>query len=82
MLNALTGNAVTARHSTDFTDHSVINEEGWIRGSNGELLIWIPLIHRVGLHRPSNIWVSGKHETRMNLSTFVHGHSWTTCIDA
>ncbi len=65
----------------DFTDHSVINNEGWICGSKGELLMWIPLIHRANLHRPSNIWISGEHETRINLSNFVHGRSWATCIN-
>ena len=84
MLNTVTGNAtgntVTASHA-EFTDHSIINEDGWICGSNGELLIWIPLMHRAHLHRPSNIWVGGKYETRMDLSGFVHGHRWATCID-
>ena len=79
MLNATTGNTVTAKHP-DFTDHSIINDEGWICGGNGELLVWIPLIHRAHLHRPSTAWVAGKYETRMNLSTFVHGANWTTCI--
>ncbi len=64
----------------DFTDQSKINNEGWICGSNDELLMWVPPSHRVNLHRPSNIWVSGGHETRLDLSTFVHGHSWSTCI--
>ena len=74
----MTGNTEVTRH-VGFTDHSVINSEGWICGSKGELLMWIPRIHRAHLHRPSNIWVAGKHETRIDLSTFVHGQSWTTC---
>src|SRR6266702_1584577 len=45
ILNATTGNTETTRH-VDFTDHSVINEEGWICGSEGELLMWIPPPHR------------------------------------
>ena len=70
----MTGNAISARHP-HFTDHSVLNDEGWICGSDGELLMWIPLIHRAHLHRPSNIWVSGEHETQpMILSDF--NHSW------
>src|SRR6266702_1833751 len=78
--NATTGNIVTTRHA-DFTDNSVISDEGWICGSNGELLMWIPLIHRAHLHCPSNIWVAGEYETRIDLSTSVHGRSWTTCIN-
>ena len=80
-LNATTGNTATTRPA-DFTDHSIINDEGWICGSNGELLVWIPLIHRAHLHRPSNLWVAGEYETRIDLSTSVHGRSWTTCINA
>ena len=79
MLNTTAGITETTSH-VDFTDHSVINEEGWICGIKGELLMWIPNTHRKNLHRPSNIWVAGKYETRMNLSTFVHGRSWMTCI--
>ena len=80
MLNIMTGNTVTTRQ-VDFTDNSIINDEGWICGGNGELLVWIPLIHRGHLHRPSNVWVAGQYETCMNLSTFEHGHSWISCIN-
>ena len=80
MLNAITGNVAIAEHRTHFTNQSTINEKGWICGGNGELLIWIPLIHRAHLHLPSNIWVAGKHATRLNLSTFVNGGSWAGCI--
>ena len=64
----------------NFTDQSVIDTEGWIHGNEGELLMWIPPLHRRSLHRPSNIWVSGKHETHLELSNFVHGRSWTSCV--
>ena len=63
-----------------FTDHSTINDEGWICGSKGELLMWIPLLHRECLYRPSTIWISDKRGTNLNLSNFVHGRSWATCI--
>jgi WD40 repeat protein len=70
------------KNDVDFTDHSLINDEGWICGSKGELLMWIPSVHRKYLHRPSTIWVSGQSGTSLNLSTFVHGRSWATCINA
>ncbi|KAH8980781.1 hypothetical protein EDB92DRAFT_1882621, partial [Lactarius akahatsu] len=60
----------------------VIDGDGWIRGENHELLMWIPLAHRANLHRPRNIWVAGEHETRLDCSKFVHGRSWTSCIDS
>ncbi|KAH8988070.1 hypothetical protein EDB92DRAFT_1071014 [Lactarius akahatsu] len=66
----------------NFTDQSVIDDDGWIRSDKHELLMWIPPTHRANLHRPRNIWVAGEHETRLDLSNFVHGHSWTSCIDS
>ncbi|KAH9055511.1 hypothetical protein EDB87DRAFT_1639942 [Lactarius vividus] len=79
-LRSTTGYTTTTTHA-DFTDHSVINDEGWICGSGGELLAWIPLIHRSHLHRPSNMWVAGEYETRIDWSTSVYGTRWATCIN-
>jgi WD40 repeat protein len=64
-----------------FTDQSVINGDGWIYGEKGELLLWIPELHRPCLHRPSTIWIAGKHETQLDLSKFAHGSNWATVID-
>jgi hypothetical protein len=66
----------------NFTDQSVIDDDGWICDINGELLMWIPPLHRISLRRPSTIWVSGKHETSLDLSHFVHGRGWMRCIDS
>src|SRR6266702_625637 len=66
----------------NFTDQSVINSDGWICGNKRELLMWIPPMHRAHLHRPRNIWVAGEYETRLDLSNFVHGCSWMSCIDS
>jgi len=68
-------------NDVDFCDDFMINDEGWIRGKKGELLMWIPSVHRKCLHPPSTIWISGKRATILNLSNFVHGCSWVTCID-
>ena len=68
-------------NDVDFTDHFEINDEGWICGRKGELLMWIPSVHREYLHRRSTIWISGKRGTSLNVSNFVHGCSWVTCIN-
>jgi len=78
--NAITGETETTGQF-NLTNQSKINAEGWMCGSNDELLMWIPPLHRANLHRPSNVWVSGEHKTRLDLSTFVHGHGWSTCIN-
>jgi WD40 repeat protein len=70
-----------AANNVDITDDFMINDEGWICGSKGELLMWIPSVHRECLHRPSTICISGKRGTSLNLSNFVHGRSWATCIN-
>jgi WD40 repeat protein len=79
--NVAIGKPETA-NDVRFTDHFMINDEGWICGSKGELLMWIPSVYREYLHRPSTIWISGKRGTILNLSNFMHGRSWATCIDA
>ncbi len=79
MLDVTAGKTGTTGQ-VDFSDQSKINDEGWILGSNGKLLAWVPPVHRGNLYRPSNIWFVGEHDTLLDLSTFVHGHSWSTCM--
>jgi hypothetical protein len=68
-------------NDVDFTDDEEMDDEGWIYGSKGELLMWIPSVHREDLYRPSTIWIYGRRGTVLNLSNFVHGRSWATCIN-
>ncbi|KAI0259339.1 hypothetical protein BC834DRAFT_906899, partial [Gloeopeniophorella convolvens] len=71
--------SIAAQGAPVFTDQSVIDDDGWICGENGELLMWIPEPHRTGLRRPGNVWVVSEHETILDLSRFVHGPDWTQC---
>jgi WD40 repeat protein len=80
VLNVTIGKTETT-NDVDFTDYSTVNDAGWICGSKGELLIWIPSAHRDYLYRPSTIWISDKRGTKLDLSKFVHGCSWATCIN-
>jgi hypothetical protein len=61
------------------SDRLMINGEGWIYGGKGELLMWIPLVHREYFHR--TIWISGKRKTILSLSKFEHGRSWAACFN-
>jgi hypothetical protein len=79
MLTYTAGNTQTPEH-VDFTDYSIVDKDGWICGGKGELLMWVPETNRAHLHRPRNIWVAGKYETCLGLSSFVHGQNWSTCI--
>ena len=78
-LNSVTERLITTTQ-VNFTDQSVIDDDGWICGNKGELLMWIPHLHRPSLQHPSNIWIVGNHKTHLDLSNFVHGHSWMRCI--
>ena len=64
-----------------FTDRSLVDGDGWICGEQKELLLWIPALHRPCLHRPSTVWISGEHETRLDFSKFVHGSNWGRLYD-
>jgi hypothetical protein len=54
--------------------------DGWILGSNSELLFWVPPSIRDGLWRPRNITIiNEKVLTKLDLRSFRHGKSWTQC---
>ncbi|KAI0037655.1 WD40 repeat-like protein, partial [Auriscalpium vulgare] len=64
-----------------FTDQSIINQDGWVTCGSSSLLLWIPPLHRVDLHRPRNVWIHGlKHDTVLDLQKFVHGRDWAQCF--
>ena len=75
--NRLNGNGFTAI-TPRFGDNSKL-ADGWIHGSNSELLFWVPPLFRDGLWRPRNTVVIAKVSTRLDFNSFVHGNSWTQC---
>ena len=64
--------------STGFTDSSKL-DNGWMLGTNAELLFWVPPSYHVGLWRPGNTAVIAEHVTKIDLGQFVHGTSWQQC---
>lgn len=63
-----------------FTDQTELTRDGWAVGPSGELLFWVPPMHRESLWRPSNVGVSGEYSTKINFDQFVHGESWAECF--
>jgi WD40 repeat protein len=57
-------------------------ENGWILNMPSELLFWVPPWARIGLWWPANTAVIADQSTKLDLSQFVHGTSWTHCRDA
>jgi WD40 repeat protein len=64
--------------TTGFVDSSKL-VNGWMLGSESELLFWVPPWNRTGLFWPSNIAVIGDGSTKLDLGKFVHGTSWQQC---
>jgi WD40 repeat protein len=72
------------RHNSPSTPLHLIRDDtklynGWVLGKHGELLCWIPPIHRSTLFRPSNLLVLGATATTLDTTNFVHGDRWYEC---
>jgi hypothetical protein len=62
-----------------FSDSSKM-VDGWVIGSNSELLFWVPASMRDGLWRPRNVTAIGKAmQTKLDFKSFCHGSYWTLC---
>ena len=62
-----------------FSDESRWVNGGWVEGKNKERLFWVPLVHRVGLHKPCNRRVIAPNETRLRVDDDLLGGSWVNC---
>ncbi|GJJ10647.1 hypothetical protein Clacol_004874 [Clathrus columnatus] len=56
--------------------------DGWVITQNGELLFWVPQDYHHRLHIPRLKYMIGKKATELDLSSFSHGQSWTSCIQS
>ncbi|GJJ10686.1 hypothetical protein Clacol_004913 [Clathrus columnatus] len=56
-----------------------LRPDGWVVTQNGELLFWIPQEYHQILHLPRLKYIIGRKSIELDLSTFVHGQSWTSC---
>ena len=65
----------------DLMNKFLIDSDGWMCGDEGELLLWIPQIHRPYFHRSNTVWIAGTNDTWLELTNFVHGSNWATVYD-
>jgi hypothetical protein len=55
-------------------------ENGWLlKSPSKELLFGVPPWSQLGLWWPANTAVIAKGSTKLDLSQFEHGRSWTQC---
>ncbi|GJJ10671.1 hypothetical protein Clacol_004898 [Clathrus columnatus] len=57
-----------------------LRPDGWVITQNDELLFWVPQDYHERLHIPSLKYIIGMKATELDLSSFSHGRSWTSCI--
>ena len=62
-----------------YTTQSTVDDDGWVKGENGELLFWVPPHHRVCLHRPNIIRTIGPNVTQLDFENARLGDDWTEC---
>ncbi|KIM25844.1 hypothetical protein M408DRAFT_73786, partial [Serendipita vermifera MAFF 305830] len=58
-----------------------LSADGWILGSNSELLLWIPPELRPRLCPLRNTLAMGGMTMQLDLKDFVHGEAWIHCKD-
>ncbi|KIJ55996.1 hypothetical protein M422DRAFT_78458, partial [Sphaerobolus stellatus SS14] len=64
-----------------FTDQATIHQDGWVYGTNGELLLWVPPLHRLCLYPLCLHWLSalkviGSYEAHIELTHTLWGMEW------
>lgn len=58
-----------------------LDDDGWITGPNGELIIWIPGVHRLGLSFLDSRSVGAPRPTELDFSKCVMGERWAECYE-
>ncbi|KAH9942087.1 hypothetical protein B0H21DRAFT_751090 [Amylocystis lapponica] len=68
-------------NNIEFDHSSILGDDGWMSGRNGELLFWVPPHAHRGLMWPHNSAIMGLQGVRLDMSHFFHGTSWQKCYD-
>ncbi|GJJ11143.1 hypothetical protein Clacol_005374 [Clathrus columnatus] len=56
-----------------------LREDGWVTTQNNELLFWVPNRYHETLYTPKLKYLIKGKSTELDLSSFSHGKSWTSC---
>ena len=62
-----------------YTNQSTVDDNGWVKGENGELLFWVPPCHRLCLRKPNNTRIIGPNETQLDFGNVRWGKDWAQC---
>ena len=68
-----TDSFLTFGYSNDGDDCAwSLSDDGWATGTNGELLLYVPPVHRPNLYRPRNTFIFGEGATQLDLRELKH----------
>ncbi|KAI0316848.1 hypothetical protein OF83DRAFT_1124479 [Amylostereum chailletii] len=76
---ALAQDGQSAKIDADALGFSAVGQDGWVKDRNGNLLFWVPPVHRRALYRPNTVLIIGENATQLDFDNFVHGDEWTAC---
>ena len=58
-----------------------LHEDGWIRGPNGQLLLWVPAGNRDPFYSPFTRLVMPRGGVELDLSKMAYGSKWQECFE-
>ncbi|KAM6491485.1 hypothetical protein JOM56_013054 [Amanita muscaria] len=62
--------------------YAYLNQEGWIVGPEGQLLLWVPFQYHKLLHKPGTLLALPDAAIELDLSVMAHGKQWMECFNA
>lgn len=62
-----------------FPSHVLKMQDGWAVNSDGDLILWIPHAHRLGLRGPGARRLNNQPITELDFERFKYGTEWAHC---
>ncbi|KAL4068664.1 hypothetical protein V8B97DRAFT_1872768, partial [Scleroderma yunnanense] len=76
------GQELCCHNKQDFHQCVRLHEDGWIRGSHGQLLLWVPHDYRQPFYSMWTRLVIPKGSVELDLSKMAHGKKWQECFES
>ncbi|KIK39902.1 hypothetical protein CY34DRAFT_88378, partial [Suillus luteus UH-Slu-Lm8-n1] len=58
-----------------------LGDDGWVLGSNGRFLFWVPPASRKPFYNPQTALVIPGGSVELDLSRIAHGTCWQHCYE-
>jgi len=67
-------------HKQAFHQCVRLHEDGWIRSSHGQLVLWVPAGKRIPFYNPCTRLVLPRGGVELDLSQMAYGSKWQECF--